>query len=68
MKAESMPTVYVAMSADLMHPGHMNILRVARELGDVTVGLLTDSAISSHKRLPFLTYEQRKTIIEETRE
>ena len=68
MKAESMPTVYVAMSADLMHPGHMNILRVARELGDVTVGLLTDSAISSYKRLPFLTYEQRKTIIEETRE
>lgn len=62
-----MPTVYVAMSADLIHPGHMNILKIARELGDVTVGLLTDKAIASYKRLPFMTYEQRRLIVEEIR-
>ena len=56
--------VYVAMSADLVHPGHMNIIRVGRELGDVIVGLLTDKAIASYKRLPFLTYEQRKAVVE----
>jgi phosphoenolpyruvate phosphomutase len=57
-------TVYVAMSADLVHPGHINILRRAAELGEVTVGLLTDRAIAAYKRLPYLTFEQRKTVVE----
>jgi len=56
--------VYVAMSADLIHPGHMNIISVAKSLGEVTVGLLTDAAIASYKRLPYLTYEQRKIVVE----
>lgn len=56
--------VYVAMSADLIHEGHMNILKIAQQHGDVTVGLLTDKAIASYKRLPFMTYEQRKAVIE----
>jgi phosphoenolpyruvate mutase len=58
------PIVYVGMSADLLHPGHMNILKVARGYGEVTVGLLTDSAIASYKRLPFMSYEQRMNVIE----
>lgn len=57
-------TVYVGMSADLLHHGHMNILRIARELGEVTVGLLTDSAIASYKRLPYLTFEERMSVVE----
>ena len=56
--------IYVGMSADLVHPGHMNILKEASGLGDVTVGLLTDKAIASYKRLPYMTYEQRKVVIE----
>ena len=56
--------VYVGLSADLIHPGHLNIISEARKLGYVIVGLLTDSAIASYKRLPFLNYEQRKIIIE----
>jgi phosphoenolpyruvate phosphomutase len=59
-----MKTVYVAMSADLIHPGHLNILAEARKLGEVTIGLLTDSAIASYKRLPYLSYEQRKVVVE----
>ena len=57
-------TVYVGMSADLVHPGHINILNQAAELGEVTVGLLTDEAIASYKRLPHMTYEQRKQVVE----
>lgn len=57
-------TVYVGMSADLVHPGHLNIIKRAAELGEVTIGLLTDQAIASYKRLPFMTYEQRKVVIE----
>lgn len=60
----NMSKVYVAMSADLLHPGHINIIRKAAELGDVIVGLLTDEAIASYKRLPYLSYEQRKTVVE----
>jgi phosphoenolpyruvate phosphomutase / 2-hydroxyethylphosphonate cytidylyltransferase len=58
------PTVYVGMSADLVHPGHLNVLEVARQLGEVTVGLLTDEAIASYKRLPYLTYEERRVVVE----
>ena len=57
-------TVYVGMSADLLHPGHINILKKASELGEVTVGVLTDKAIASYKRLPFMTFEQRKNVVE----
>ena len=58
-------TVYIGMSADLIHPGHLNILQVGQKLGRVTVGLLTDEAIASYKRLPHMTYEQRKAVVEQ---
>lgn len=58
-----MKKVYVAMSADLLHPGHINILKEAAKLGEVTLGLLTDKAIASYKRLPYMTYEQRFEVI-----
>ncbi|MBV6447019.1 phosphoenolpyruvate mutase [Nitrosomonas sp.] len=58
-----MKQVYVGMSADLVHPGHLNILTKAAELGEVTVGLLTDEAIASYKRLPYMSYAERETVI-----
>jgi phosphoenolpyruvate phosphomutase len=59
-----MKKVYVAMSVDFIHHGHLNVISEARKLGDVIIGLLTDKAISTYKRLPFLAYEQRKLIME----
>lgn len=59
-----MKSVYVGMSADIIHPGHLNILKKAAELGEVTIGLLTDEAIASYKRVPFMTFEQRRVVIE----
>jgi phosphoenolpyruvate mutase len=59
-----MKTVYVGMSADLVHPGHLNVLRRAAELGEVTVGLLTDEAIASYKRVPYMTFDQRREVME----
>ena len=56
-------TVYVAMSADIIHPGHLNIIHEASKLGDVTVGVLTDAAIASYKRLPYMNYEQRAAVV-----
>ena len=57
-------TVYVGMSADLVHPGHLNIIKKAATLGEVTIGLLTDQAIASYKRVPFMTFEQRLQVVE----
>lgn len=52
------------MSADLVHPGHLNILKEAAKHGEVMVGLLTDAAIASYKRIPYMEFSQRKIVIE----
>ena len=56
--------VYVGLSADIMHEGHINILKIANSYGDVVVGLLTDKAIASYKNIPYLDYKKRKVVIE----
>ena len=57
-------TVYLGMIGDIMHPGLINIINEGAKYGDVMIGLFTDKAIATHKRLPYLTYEQRKQVIE----
>lgn len=52
------------MSADLIHPGHINIINHGSKYGEITIGLLTDKAIASYKRIPTMTYEQRKVVME----
>jgi len=59
-----MSQVYVELTADFLHPGHINIINEARKLGEVTVGLLTDEAVANYKRKPLLNYEQRTKILE----
>lgn len=59
-----MKKVYLGVTADIIHPGIINIITEGAKLGELTVGLLTDSAIASHKRLPHLDYEQRKQVVE----
>ena len=56
--------VYVGLSADILHKGHINILKIANSYGDVYVGLLTDQAIASYKNIPYLDYEKRKVVLE----
>ena len=46
--------VYVALSADILHEGHINIINTASKYGDVIAGLLTDTAIASYKNIPHL--------------
>jgi phosphoenolpyruvate mutase len=55
--------VYVPMSADIIHPGHLRIIRRAQELGTVVVGLLTDEAIAAKKRVPVMTFAQRREVV-----
>ena len=55
---------YVAMCADFIHHGHLNVINEAAKYGTVVVGVLTDDAIASYKRIPALTYDQRKVIVQ----
>lgn len=59
--------VYLGMIADIMHPGLTNIINQGAKYGDVVIGLFTDRAIATHKRLPYLTYEQRKEVVSNIR-
>jgi len=63
-----MKTIYVGMCADLIHHGHINIIKTASEYGFVVVGLLSDEAIATYKRPCVLSYDQRKTVIESLRD
>ena len=55
--------VYVPLAADILHEGHLNILKIASSYGKVIVGLLTDAAIIQYKNLPFFDYDQRFKIV-----
>lgn len=62
-----MKTVYLSMSTDIIHGGHINIIEKAAELGELTVGVLTDEVVASYKRFPLLAYEERVKIISNIR-
>ncbi len=57
-----MKKVYIAIGADILHPGHINIINEGAKYGRVIVGLLSDEAIASYKRLPIYPYEAREEI------
>ena len=57
--------VYIGMCADLIHIGHLNIIAEAKKYGYVMIGLLTDEAVRSYKRIPYMCYEHRKIIMQE---
>ena len=55
---------YISLIADLLHAGHINILNEASKHGEVIVGLLTTDAMSELNEREFLTYSQRKAVLE----
>ena len=57
-------TVYISLSVDILHHGHINLIEQAKKYGSIVAGLLTDKAIASAKKLPLLDYSQRKKILQ----
>lgn len=55
--------VYIAVSSDILHKGHLNVIQEGARLGDVTIGLLTDEAVATYKRLPILDWETRRAVL-----
>jgi phosphoenolpyruvate mutase len=60
-----MKTIYVGMSADIVHHGHINLINKASQYGDVIIGLLSDDAINSYKRTPIINYDNREKVVKE---
>mgnify|MGYP001103090800 FL=1 len=58
--------VYTCFCTDVIHEGHMNILKRASEYGDVYVGVLSDEAMVGFNRFPTISLEQRMEIVRET--
>jgi len=54
-----MKRVYACFSTDIIHCGHLNILNKAAQLGELTVGVLTDEVIVSYKRYPLIPLRER---------
>lgn len=57
-------TVYMCFSTDVIHSGHIAIIRRAEKLGRLIIGVLSDEAIASYKRFPLIPYAERKSVYE----
>jgi phosphoenolpyruvate phosphomutase / 2-hydroxyethylphosphonate cytidylyltransferase len=62
--SDAAPLVYIGMAADIIHHGHINVIKTGALYGKVVLGLLTDEAIMSYKRKPVVPWEKRKLVAE----
>ena len=61
-----MKKVYTCFCTDVIHEGHLNILKRANEYGEVYVGVLSDAAMVGFNRFPTISLEKRMEIVKET--
>lgn len=57
-------TVYMCFSADMVHGGHIAIIKKAQKLGKLIIGILSDEAVVSYKRFPLVPASERKKLFE----
>jgi len=55
--------VYVSLIADLLHAGHIKVLKEAEKYGEIVVGLLTSTAINELNDTAYLKYQQRLDVL-----
>ena len=56
--------VYMCFSTDIIHTGHINIIKKASHYGKLIIGVLTDDVVASYKRFPLLPFEERCVMFE----
>ncbi|MDE6688069.1 MAG: adenylyltransferase/cytidyltransferase family protein, partial [Lachnospiraceae bacterium] len=61
-----MKKVYTCFCTDVIHEGHLNILKRAKEYGEVIVGVLADEAMVRYNRFPTISLEDRIEIVKNT--
>ncbi len=56
-------TVYMCFSTDMIHGGHIAIIKKAKKLGRLIIGVLSDEAVASYKRFPLMPYTERRSLV-----
>ncbi len=56
-------TVYMCFSNDILHSGHIAIIKKAAKLGKLTIGVMSDEAVASYKRFPLMPFEERCSLV-----
>lgn len=59
-----MKTVYACFCTDVIHEGHLNIIRTAQKYGEVVAGILCDSEMIRYARFPTISFEERVKLLE----
>lgn len=54
-----MKKVYTCFCTDVIHEGHLNIIREAQKYGRVIVGALSDAALIRYNKFPTISLEER---------
>ena len=57
-------TVYMCFASDIIHGGHIAIIKKAQKLGRLIIGVLSDEAVASYKRMPLVPESERKVMFE----
>ena len=57
-------TVYMCFSTDMIHGGHIAIIKKAQRLGRLIIGVLSDEAVAGYKRFPLVPASERKIMFE----
>lgn len=61
-----MSIVYTCFCTDVIHEGHLNIIRCAQEYGELVVGILSDQAMIQYNRFPTISFEERVELVKHT--
>ena len=64
LKAVENRTVYMSFATDIIHGGHIRIIRKAQRLGRLIIGVLSDEAVASYKRFPLVPAPERMKLFE----
>ena len=64
LKEKENRTVYMCFATDIIHGGHIAIIRRAQRLGKLIIGILSDEAVASYKRFPLVPAEERMKLFE----
>ena len=59
-----MKTVYTCFTTDVLHEGHMNIIKEAKKYGRLIAGVMSDEALVKFDRFPTISFEMRKQMLD----
>lgn len=63
MKSTENNIVYTCFCTDIIHEGHLNLIKEAKKYGDVVVGVLCDSEMVKYNRFPLKSTFERVEMV-----